>query len=369
MKTVNGLFEKIVDKENILQAIRNAAKGKKKKTVVRYALRNADKIAEKLQDDLIKGTWRPSSVHKVKIINDGIHLKKREIICPDFIHEQVIHHAIMQIVKPVLIKRFYKYSCASIPERGVEYAVKYIRNAIKDYRGTKYFVTLDIKKFFNSIKPSTVFHQLRKIIRDKRTLKLFSYILRGNKVITEDENTIKRGTPIGFYTSPWFANLLLTPLDNLIKQDIKYYVRYNDDMLLFSSNKRTLAKTVASIIGYLGKISLKVKNIPQIHKRSKVSIKYIGVTIHTNRIVLASKVFLKAKRAARRIESKGYITTYDARRMLSYSGRFRHLNTYMAYMKYIEPKVKHKECRKIISKGDKKNVARKSFFKRKTTRN
>ena len=355
MNTVNGLFKEISSKENILLAIHNAAKGKNHKHAVKEAKKNSSEIAEMLSEQLRAGIWRPCEIHKIKVINDGITLKKREIVCPQFVKEQVIHHAVMQVLKPVFMKKFYRYSCASIPNRGVEYALSYIKKAVKDYKNTKYFALIDIKQFFNSIRPSKVFHQLRRMIRDKKTLMILVYILRANKVKIGNEIK-KRGTPIGFYTSPWFANVLLTPLDYIIKEDIKYYVRYNDNMLLFSSNKRKLRKTIQRIILYLQKIGLQVKAPPQIHCFNKVKINYIGATISRDKVVLKPNVFLRAKRAANRISKKNTITIYDAQRMISYAGRFRHYNVYKAYMKYIESKVRHKVCRKIISERSKRYV-------------
>lgn len=353
MNTINGLFDEIVSEENIEKAILNAAKGKRRKIAVRRALQNLKAVSQALSLSLKKGTWRPCYSHRTKEINDGITLKKREIVCPHFTREQVVHHAILQVLKPYFIKRFYKYSCASVPGRGVEYAIKYIRKSLKDYKGTKYFTVIDIKKFFNNIRPSKVFHQLRRIIRDKKTLMLLARILRANKICVSGEY-IKRGTPIGFYTSPWFANILLTPLDNIIKEDIKYYVRYNDDMLLFSSNKRKLKKVIGRIIEYLAKIKLSVKAVPQIHMVSKVKISYIGATISREKIVLKPKVFLKSVRTARRIKKKGHITIYDAQKLVSYGGRFRHYDTHGAFIKYIENLVPHSKCRRIISERSKR---------------
>lgn len=351
MNTVNGLFKEITSVENLVMAVENAAKHKRKKRVVRNALRNKYRIARELHRKLIEGTWRPCEVHNVKVINDGVNLKKREIVCPSFVNEQVVHHAIIQVLKPYFMRRFYRYSCASIPGRGTEYAIKYIRRSLEDYRGTKYFTKFDIKGFFNNIRPSKVFRALRRIIRDKKVLLLLALVLRGNKVKLPNGEFVKRGTPIGLYTSPWFANILLTPLDNMVKQSIKYYVRYNDDMLLMSSNKRVLKKVAYQIRDYLGTIGLSVKGVWQIHKVNEVKNNYIGVTISRDKIVLTSKVFLKAKRMAKRIHKKGFVTIYDARKIISYSGRFKHLDTRQAYLMYIEKYVSRKKCRKIISKG------------------
>lgn len=352
MNTVNNLFEKIVDKDNILLAIKNAARGKMNKREVVYALKHQEEIADKLSSEFSAGTWRPNQCHSIKIINDGVKLKKREIVCPAFINEQIVHHAIMNICKDIFMRRFYRYSCASIPGRGIEYAIKYIRKSLKDRKNTKYFTVMDIRKFFNNIKPSKVFRALRRIIRDKRLLILFSHILRANKVCLPDGEIIKRGVPIGFYTSPWFANILLTQVDNLIKSmGIKYYIRYNDDMLLISGNKRKLNRAVNVAEKRINSLGLSLKHTPQIHMLSKVKIKFIGTKISSNKITLSSKVFLRAIRTANKISKKNKISAYDAGRIVSYSGRLKHYDCYLAYRRYIASKVNLKQMRKIISKG------------------
>ena len=190
---------------------------------------------------------------------------------------------------------------------------------------------------------------------------LFARILRANKIARSDGEIIKRGTPIGLYTSPWFANLLLTSLDNLIKDSVvKYYIRYNDDMLLFHSNKRKLKRVLAMAEAYINSLGLHLKRPYQIHMLSKVNLNYIGATISREKIVLKDKVFLRARRTAARIAKKPRITIYDAHKMTSYAGRFRHFDAYRAFRMYISSKVDIGLMRKIISKGDKKHVHRKS---------
>ena len=49
MKRVGFIFERIVDKDNILQAIDNSSRGKKKRRNVRRVLDNADKCAGEIQ--------------------------------------------------------------------------------------------------------------------------------------------------------------------------------------------------------------------------------------------------------------------------------------------------------------------------------
>ena len=49
-----------------------------------------------------------------------------------------------------------------------------------------------------------------------------------------------RGLPIGNLTSQWWANCYLNPFDQFVKRELGChgYLRYVDDFLLFSNNKR-----------------------------------------------------------------------------------------------------------------------------------
>lgn len=332
MKTINNLFNEIISESNLRLALHNAAKGKRDKCNVKSALLKENEVVAQLHYELKNNLWRPKRIHNIKIINDGVQKKKREIVCPDFIKDQVVHHAIMQVCKPYFINRFYKHSYASVPKYGgLENMVKYIRHAMNDKKNTKYFVKLDIKQFFNSIKPSTVFHTLRRIIRDKKTLVLFAHILRGNIIIHPELGVIKRGCPIGLYTSQWFANILLTPLDNLIKsfgkKIVPYYVRYNDDILIFSPNKRKLKKVVDGVVNHLTLIGLSLKHKAQIHMTSKNKITYVGSLITYSKITMKPKTFVKTRRCLNHIRKKmnnhQKITSYDAKRAFAYISRCR----------------------------------------------
>lgn len=363
MKTVNGLFEKIIDKDNIRLALYNASKSRRKQRTVRRALIGEDATVERVYQELSTMTWQPPEYRRITVINDGIQAKKREIVCPSFVREHIVHHAILQVCKPIFIRRFYKHSYSSIPVYGgTENMIKYIRHILYKgkYQDVKYFVKLDIKKFFDSVKPDTVMAVLRSIIRDKRVLELFSRILRSNKGISVDGEIKLKGIPIGLYTSQWFANLVLTPLDDLIKAGNKavvpYYIRYNDDMLLIGPNKRKLLVVVQQIVQYLRGIGLRLKNEVQIHQTSKNKINFVGTQIDfVKKIVkMHGRTFLKMRRFfLRTIRAMGVcpLVIREVRKALVYLGRARHYDMY-TFVKFM---CEHKqEFRKFVSRYDKR---------------
>lgn len=355
MKTYNGLFEKIVDEENIQRAILKASLGKRKKASVRRTLCNINEVAKDLSDKLKSGEWSPLDIHQTTEINDGVELKKRYIVCPNFAREQCVHHAIMNICEPLFRKKFYKYSCGSVKGHGGEQAKNYIAKIIKKYPAkTKYVAKLDIKKFFANAKPSFIFRELRKTIRDKRVLRLFALILRANKQIV-DGKIVKGGIPIGFYTSPIFANILLNALDHYVKEvlGIEFYVRYMDDIIMFSPNKRKLKRACLSIKDYVEKLKMNLKPTWQVHKF--VSVNFIGYQFKRCEIVrLRDKIFLKSIRLIRRASVKAKLTIHDCLRVLSYMGRFKNAHTYAAFKRHISPYVNIRELRKRVSRHYKK---------------
>lgn len=320
MKTYKNLFEKICELENIKLAILNAANGKKHKHIVQFALNNADKIALDIQQQLITGTWKPPKYHQAHFINDGIENKKRPIICPEFIKEQIVHHAIMQVVYPIFNRKFYEFSCGSIKGRGVQTVIKHIEKHIKDQR---FYCKLDIEKFYQTVRPSFVFRELRRTIADKRVLLMFSKILRSNTIKIGNE-TFRHGLPIGLYTSPFFANVLLNRLDHTSKNrfGLNVYVRYMDDICILDTNKRKIKQAIGYIQTFIGVRKLKLKQAPQIHHIRKFS--FCGYKLNETQTTLKSKLYLKCSRNFQRFITKSKTTIYDCQRLLSYAGYVKH---------------------------------------------
>lgn len=362
MKTYNHLFEKVVDKDNIRKAILKAARGKRRKATVRKTLKHIDEAVEYLHNQLVSGTWRPVEIHQTKEINDGVELKKRYIVCPSFLQEQCVHHAIMNICEPLFRKKFYHYSCGSVKNRGAELAKSYLEKMIQGRpKATKYVAKLDIRKFFHNVRPSFILREIRKTIKDKRVIRLFVLILRANKQIVNGV-VVKRGIPIGFYTSPIFANIILDHIDHFVKEacGMEVYVRYMDDMILFSPNRRRLKTACLKVSAEVKRLGMVLKPVWQIHKLS--SVLFLGYHFKRYCTKLRDRIFLKAVRLVRRIKAKGKITVHDCLRALSYLGRFKSADTYPAFVKYVSRCVNARELRKRVSNCFKKKGVYKNAF-------
>ena len=132
----------------------------------------------------------------------------------------------------------YYWCCASIKGRGLHHGMRKLKKAlVEDRKYTKYCLKLDIKKFYPNIDKQCLKDKFRRVIKDENTLWLIDSII----------DSADSGVPIGNYTSQWFANFYLQDLDHYIKEElgIKYYIRYMDDMVLFSNNKKTIKDIIS----------------------------------------------------------------------------------------------------------------------------
>lgn len=230
MKRIGYLYDKIIDKNNIKRAIINSSKCKRKRKTVLKVYNNIDNYTDKIYKMLNDKSYIPSK-YKISLIYDSGNKKFREISKPRYFSDQVIHYCIMQVLEPILMKKFYLYSCGSIPGRGTSFGHKHLRRWLdNDILNTKYCLKMDIRKFYPSINKEIMKDKFSKIIKDKDTLWLINSIVDSDCV----------GIPLGNYTSGWFSNFFLTDLDKYIKEKLyaKYYIRYVDDLVILDSNKK-----------------------------------------------------------------------------------------------------------------------------------
>lgn len=351
MKSYNHLYENFISDDNIKLAIVNACKHK-----TRY--RRFKELKENPEAN-IKRTRKyalhfKNAKHKPIQIYDGIQRKKRTIIVPKM-GEQIVHHMVVNVLKPIFMKSMYEHSYGSIPKRGGVMGMKTVKKWMKDYKYTKYCLKMDIRKYFDSVPHDIIVKKLSEIIHDEKFL----------AVVIEIINVTDKGLPLGFYTSQWFANWYLTPLDHYIKQELKakYYVRYMDDMVVFGANKRKLHQMRIEIDRYLHEeLGLELKDNWQVFPTKHRNLDFIGFRFFRNRITLRKSILQKARRKARRIHNKDKPTVYDAKQMLSYLGWLTQTDTYGFYLKHIKPCVNIQYLKRRVSINDKRLAERTRQF-------
>lgn len=344
MKRVGYLYEKMCDKALIRQAIIKASRKKRRRKSVRRILNNIDHYVDELHTMMVNQTFTPSPYRRF-IIKDGATQKEREICCPKFYPDQVVHWIVILVLQPVLMRGMYEFNCGSVPGRGAHYGKKYIERWYeRDKKNTKYCAKLDIRKFYPSAKAPVIMRELRRVIKCPRTLWLCEVILNSAD-----------GLPIGNYTSQWFANFMLQRLDHFIKEVLRiaHDVRYMDDICLYASSKRKLHRAVDAIAAFLGDMRLKLKANWQIFPTAARAVDFLGFRFFREKTTLRKNLSLRLRRRVKKVylymrKNGGKTRFRDAAAIMSYSGWLKHADCQKFTEKYVKPYIDFKKLKEAI---------------------
>lgn len=295
MKRINNLFDKIVSLDNLYLAEHRASRNKSNRKDIIEFNKYKDKLLLKLQQLLIQNKYHTSE-YSTFIIREP---KERLIFRLPYYPDRIVHHAIMNILEPIWVSLFIKNTYSCIKARGIHKAVKDIRQDLKDIKGTKYCLKLDIKKFYPSIDHDVLKSIIRKKIKDKRLLNLLDSIIDSAD-----------GVPIGNYLSQFFANLYLAYFDHWIKETkkIKYYYRYADDIVILHSDKQFLHKLFIDIKQYISDLRLTIKNNYQVFPLDARGLSFVGYVFYHTHTRIRKNIKQSMCRSSIKYSQSDYIT-------------------------------------------------------------
>lgn len=363
------LWRACTKRETIIKAWKKLRKGKTRRKEVIRIEKDFEYYVGLMEETLLntrpegdpEKEFKPEKLKPRLIVEHG---KARQIFAPK-IWEQWIHHIIIQVLSPIVMKYAYKFSCGSMPKRGGVYGKKEIARVIKK-KGIKYFVKLDIRHFFNSIELDVVVRELEVFVDDD----WFIYLIR--KVF---EN-FPKGLPLGFYISQWLANFVLGRVDALINRFKPVcFVRYVDDFIIADNNKQFLHDLIKKIAKCLGKLHLRLKKNYQVirfiyekkdGKKIGRGIDFMGYYFNREHVILRKRVLIKATRTARRLKKLTVIGLRQAQGMLSRLGWFKHTQTKKAYLDYIQPNISIGSLKNIVRRNSRRMLRYENSVVRRT---
>lgn len=349
MKRIGFIFPKIIDKSNIEAAIKRAAKGKLKRQSVQRVLADISGHVDKIHDMLANKTYKPCLVRE-RIVREGARQKERKITTINFFPDQIIHWCLILQIQAFITKSAYSLSCGSMPGRGVHYAKKFVEKWLKnDRKNTKYVAKLDVAQFYPSIPHKQVKDRVRHTFKDKYLLWLTDTIIEHWQASTQNGERV--GLPIGFLTSQWFANHLLAPVDYYIKQRLKirYYLRYMDDLVVFSRNKKELHKIIRDISDRLLALGLSVKGNWQLFRPDCRAIDFMGFRFYREKVTLRRSLMLRITRRCQKVSRKYSPDAHESASVLSYMGWLQHSNSHRLFNSRIKPFFNVKKARLAVS--------------------
>jgi hypothetical protein len=239
-------LDAIADWGNLFRAAAKARRGKSRRPdVENWWLHREQNLAE-LRADLLAGTYTPGPYHIFTIYEP----KRREIAAAPF-RDRVAHHALCNLLAPVLQRRFIARTFSCQMGKGTTAARECCRQLTNRHR---FVLKCDVRKFFPSIDHAILRERLGKYVRCPDALALIEKILgsfhTGQELPTPlfpDDDWVAaqerpRGVPIGNLTSQLWGNFYLDGLDHWITEHQGHgaYLRYTDDFLLFGDDKARL---------------------------------------------------------------------------------------------------------------------------------
>lgn len=301
MKTHKTLFPAIISFENLLLAAREAAAGKGERYYVMEFFLDLEENLYRLQEELASQTYQPGKYQTFQIYEP----KPRMISAAPF-RDRVVHHALMNIIGPLLERSFIFDSYANRIGKGTHRAIRRYQCFLRQYA---YVLKCDIRKYFPSIDHEILKALIRKQIGDARTLRLIDTIIDGSNPQEEVCDYFpgddlftpiqrRKGLPIGNLTSQFFANYYLNPLDHFIKESLhcQAYLRYVDDFVLFCSSKNRLWYWYSRISSFLENFRLKLHPYRCHVYPSTINYRFLGQVIFKTHRLLPSENVRKFKK-------------------------------------------------------------------------
>jgi len=240
-------YDDIISIENLLEAWKEFICGKRFRKDVQEFERNLMANIISLHCDLADRTYAHSAYEAFKI-NDP---KPRDIHKAK-VRDRLLHHALHRMLYPFFDKTFIadSFSCRSMKgtHRALDRFKRFGYQVTNNYTKTAWVLKCDIRKFFASVDQDVLIKIVAGYIPDKDIVMLIS------KVVGSFHSTGKGvGLPLGNLTSQLQVNIYMNEFDQFMKHKIKarFYIRYADDFVIFSKDRKWLENLVVHISDFL----------------------------------------------------------------------------------------------------------------------
>lgn len=322
-------FERICDIETLRTAHELASKNKKWYKEVQEVEAHLEERLSELSERLKAGVYRTS---KYDVFERKEGPKIRKIYKLPYYPDRIVQWAILLVIKPILDRKFIFNTYSSIKYRGPHKCLDKIRHDLYNHPELKYYLKMDVKKFYPNINHDIIKLLYAKIFNDVYLLDLIYEIISS---VPENE-----GIPIGNYLSQYSANIYLSEYDHIMKENCgcKYYYRYMDDIVILSDSKEFLHDICDITRTYMEiERKLEIKNNYQIN-HIQDGLDFVGYMIRDDENIRVRKRikmnYIHHMKKCRYIRNK---TTHVRSVLGSYYGILKHGNCAKLYKKYYIP--------------------------------
>jgi len=313
MSLENNLLNQVATFENLILAYKSCRKGKKETAGDQKFFINYPERLLEIQDQILSGTYLWGQYREFYVVDP----KKRLIMAAPF-KDRIVHHAIHRIISPFVEQDLTDAVCACRFGKGNRYAVLRLARYLSENKNmaTRYAIKLDVKQYFPSINHKILFQELLNVLPDKTLAPILWSVIVSQEKYAE----IGVGIPIGNLTSQLFANFYLSAVDKVICDSLgichkgedksaSFFIRYMDDFLIISDDKKLVCKTAKKAIEHSLGRGLDIPIYKRMHLKSD-PIPFLGYLVSPEGIIPLARNKRKIKRKLNRLEKSDMRDSY-----------------------------------------------------------
>ncbi|MCA9707835.1 MAG: group II intron reverse transcriptase domain-containing protein, partial [Myxococcales bacterium] len=206
------------------------------------------------------------------------HDPKRRTISVAPFRDRVVHHAVIDVLEPVLDRRMVHPSFACRRGKGTHAALDHVQALARRHR---WFLKMDVAQYFASVPHQVALAAVARIIKDRAVLRLLRRIVEAGGSPGVPGHGPGRGLPIGNLTSQWLANLVLVPLDRHVVEGMRMpgYARYLDDVVLLHDDPARLHAARGEVEAVLARLGLRAKPGATMLARTRDGLPFLGFSV------------------------------------------------------------------------------------------
>jgi len=257
-----------------------------------------------IKTEILEGVYRPDPLRRVEIKKS---LGGTRLLGIPTLMDRMIQQGIAQELTILYDSTFSPSSYGFRPGKNAHQALLKAREYVNE--GYDYLVDLDLEQFFDRVNHQYLLNLLKKRIEDRRVLKLIRSYLESGAMEEGIAQVNREGTPQGGPLSPILSNILLDELDQELEKRGHKFIRYADDICVFTQSERGSKRVLSSISKFIERV-LKLK-VNQAKSRTKRPCKsqLLGHSFYKQKngsqgLLIATNSIKKYKDKVRKITSR-----------------------------------------------------------------
>lgn len=311
MKKAEGVLEKVTSYENMLEAVRQASKGKRyHKEAMAFREELCANILS-LVKEMREGTYQ-SGRYRERLV----YIPQTRLIQVSVFRDRVAQQAIYLVLKHILEPRYILDSYACQKGKGTHNATArlqyWLRHIHRKPDSDRWVCgKVDVAKFFYRLDHDVIMETLAQYIDDPPFMRVMENIIRcrhtpfglpegkGCKDVGPEGRLFGVGVPIGSLMSQTMANMVMNEVDQHAKHALKirHYIRYMDDIIILAPDLETGHRWMAEIRRFLAeRLKLQCNRKTQIIPLSH-GIPFVGRKIWATHITLRKSTRQHMKKA------------------------------------------------------------------------